>query len=400
MRILITSLLIVFSLNALCAQSFPVQRPEKLGFAADLSLKLDNCINAAIENGDTPGAVLLVMRNGQIAHRQAYGFAMVEPEKKLMTIETVFDLASITKPIATATAIMILVERGQIRLMDRVSRYIPSFRGWTSAEGKKTSIRLWHLLTHTSGLPPYAPVNELVEQYGSPNADSTIAYIATVNRRAEPTTQFVYSCLNFITLQRIVEIVSGESLAEFTRENIFDPLRMTLTTFRPAGQLCAATEVLNGTALQGVVHDPLARVMMGGVSGNAGLFSTADDISRFAQMMLNGGDLDGQRILSPLTVKTLTTVPEPVRFSGRALGWDVDSDYSSNGGDLFPYGSYGHTGYTGTSLWIDPLTKTAVIFLTNRVHPADSTSVVRLRSMVANIVAASILDLDITKHDR
>jgi CubicO group peptidase (beta-lactamase class C family) len=392
MRLLITSVLVVFSLNALFAQSFPISRAEELGFAADLSLKLNNCVNMAIQDGDTPGAVLLVMRDGQIVHRQAYGFAIVEPEKKMMTVETVFDLASITKPMATATSIMILVERGQIRLMDRVSRYIPSFKGWTSSEGNKTSIRLWHLLTHTSGLPPYAPVKELVEKYGSPNPDSTIAHIAAVERRSEPATRFIYSCLNFITLQRIVEIVSGESLAEFTRENIFDPLEMTHTSFRPAALLCAATEVLNGVALQGIVHDPLARVMMGGVSGNAGLFSTADDMSRFAQMMLNGGELNGHRILSPLAVKTLTKVPERVRFSGRALGWDVDSDYSSNGGDLFLYGSYGHTGYTGTSLWIDPHTKTVLIFLTNQVHPDDSTSVVRLRSLVANIVASSIID--------
>ena len=132
---------------------------------------------------------------------------------------------------------------------------------------------------------------------------------------------------------------------------------------------------------------------MNGVSGNAGLFSNADDMSRFAQMMLNGGSLDGTRIMSPLTVRMMTTVPEKIHFAGRALGWDVDSDYSTNGGDLFPYGSYGHTGYTGTSMWIDPHTQTVVILLTNRVHPDDRTSVVRLRSLVANIVAASIVDL-------
>jgi CubicO group peptidase (beta-lactamase class C family) len=382
----------LFSLYAVFGQSFPVVKPQEAGFIPDMTFKLNTCINDAIERGETPGAVLLVMRNGKIVHRMAYGYAEVKPQKIKMTIETIFDLASLTKPMATATATMMLVEQGKIRLMDRVDQFIPEFQPWIGEDGKKIHIRLWHLLTHTSGLPPYAPVNDLVARFGAPNPDSTLAYIALVKRNTKPATHFKYSCLNFITLQRVVELVSGMDLDQFTHQYIFVPLKMNNTTFKPSAG-CAATELIDGVPLVGTVHDPLARILMGGISGNAGLFSTADDMSRFAQMMLNHGSLDGVRILSPLTVRMMTSVPEKVHFSGRALGWDVDSDYSTNGGDLFPYGSYGHTGYTGTSMWIDPETRTVVILLTNRVHPDDTASVIRLRSLVANIVAASITDL-------
>jgi CubicO group peptidase (beta-lactamase class C family) len=383
--------LLILSVNVF-SQVLPVQKPEKVGMSSAHIAYADSAINQAMEDSIIPGAVFLVMRKGNIIHRKAYGFSMLIPEKKAMTAETVFDLASLTKPVATATSVMILLERGRLRLLDPVSDYITGFNPWKDPESdKKRSIRIWHLLTHTSGLPPYAPAQELAKLYGAPNPDSLIAYIAHVERRNEPETRFMYSCLNFITLQRIVETVSGMSLHDFSQKNIFVPLKMKHTGYKPEGY-CAATEVIDGIPLVGEVHDPLARIMMGGISGNAGLFSTADDLALFAQMMLNSGELHGQRILSPLTVKTMTSVPEKVKFSERALGWDVKSSYSSNGGDLFPYGSYGHTGYTGTSLWIDPSTQTAVILLTNRVHPDDSNSVTRLRGLVANIIAAAIVD--------
>jgi CubicO group peptidase (beta-lactamase class C family) len=383
--------LLVISVN-IFSQVFPVQESEQVDMSSIRMLYADSVITQAMEDSIIPGAVLLVLRKGIIVHRKAYGYSMLIPEKKAMTVETIFDLASVTKPVATATSVMILLERGRLRLMDPVSYYIPGFKPWKDPEDDtRRSIRIWHLLTHTSGLPPYAPAKELEERYGSPNPDSMMAYIARVERRHEPQTHFTYSCLNFITLQRIVEAVSGMSLHDFSQKNIFKPLKMKSTGYKPEGN-CAATEVLDGVPLLCQVHDPLARILMGGVSGNAGIFSTADDLALFAQMMLNCGELNGQRILSPLTVKAMTVVPEKVKFSERALGWDVKSSYSSNGGDLFPYGSYGHTGYTGTSLWIDPHTQTAVILLTNRVHPDDSNSVTRLRSLVANIVAAAILD--------
>ncbi len=387
-------LLLICCLGSMSAQSFPRVEPEQVGMNARHLAQVDSVIEQAIETGQIPGAVLLVMRSAQIAYRKAYGYAMLIPERKPMTVETVFDLASITKPVATATSLMILIEGGYLRLLDPVSMYIDNFEPWIDPEtGEKQTIRIWHLLTHTSGLPPYAPVQELQEKYGAPNPDSLMAYIARVERQAPPATKFRYSCLNFITLQRIIEHITGQNLAEFSCRSIFEPLKMFHTRYKP-GSGCAVTELINDKPLDGIVHDPLARVMMDCISGNAGLFSTADDLARFAQMMLNNGELDGVRILSPLTVQKMISVPHEVQFSGRALGWDVDSDYSSNSGDLFPFGSYGHTGYTGTSIWIDPATSTAVIFLTNRVHPDDSGSVVRLRSLVANIVAAAIVNLN------
>jgi len=386
--------------GSLAAQSFPIVEPGEVGMDAGKLARADSVIEAAVKAEEIPGAVLLVMRQAKILHRKAYGFSMLIPERKPMTVETVFDLASITKPVATATSVMILLEKGYLRLLDPVDMYIDTFEPWIDPEsGKKERIRIWHLLTHTSGLPPYAPVKELEDKYGAPNPDSLMAYISRVQRHSPPATKFRYSCLNFITLQRVVEHITDMDLNTFSRHNIFEPLKMTHTRYKP-GAGCAVTELIDEKPLDGVVHDPLARIMMDCISGNAGLFSTADDLARFAQMMLNLGELDGSRILSPLTVQKMITVPDEVDFSGRALGWDVDSDYSSNGGDIFPYGSYGHTGYTGTSIWIDPESSTVVIFLTNRVHPNDSGSVVRLRSLVANIVAASIIDLNgKTEHD-
>jgi CubicO group peptidase (beta-lactamase class C family) len=194
----------------------------------------------------------------------------------------------------------------------------------------------------------------------------------------------------------IVKEVSGDNVADFARKNIFDPLGMNHTCYipeRPLLERCVPTEVIDGKPLIGVVHDPLAR-LQGGISGNAGLFSTADDLAVFARMLLNGGRLGETRILSPLTVNRMTAVFHDVSFSGRGLGWDLDSSYSTNGGDLFGPKSFGHTGYTGTSIWIDPETETFVIFLTNRVHPDDLGSVTALRSKVANVVAASINNLE------
>jgi len=392
MNKLMIIVLLIISGNSF-AQMLPVVEPEAVGMDGSVLGRLDTIIANAIAEKQTPGAVVLVSRKGSVVFRKAYGNSMLIPEKKEMTIDAVFDLASLTKPMATATSVMILIDRGQIRLLDAVAKFIPGFKPWEDEETKnKSTIRIWHLLTHTSGLPPYAPVTDLEQKYGAPNPDSLIQYIAEVERHSPPATKFKYSCLNFITLQKIVEIITGMKLDQFSEENIFKPLNMNNTVYTP-DVTCAVTEIIDGEPLDGIVHDPLARVMMDCVSGNAGLFSTADDMSVYARMMLNMGEYNGVRILSPLAVRTMITVPEKVRFAGRALGWDVDSPYSSSGGDLFPYGSYGHTGYTGTSMWIDPMTETVVILLTNRVHPDDSASVVRLRSLVANVVAASIIDL-------
>lgn len=390
------ALLFVFGLSLLYGQNLKTIKPQEAGFDAQRLSRVDQIIEEAITKGTTPGAVLLISRDNAVVYRKAYGYRQLVPQKEPMSVNTLFDLASITKPVATATAAMILIDRGHLRLLDRVVDYIPDFAPWQEESNQSfEQIQVIHLLTHTSGLPPYAPVNELKQRFGSPAPDSLIQYIATVKRHHAPGTAFKYSCLNFITLQRIIETISGQSLKDFCVQNIFEPLGMVNTTFSPGRDGvtdCAATEYLEQKdLLVGMVHDPLARVMMGGVSGNAGLFSTADDLARFTAMMLNDGKFNGKQILSPAAVRAMIRVPRGYEAFGRSLGWDLYSDYSSNIGDLFSEQAYGHTGYTGTSLVIDPKSRTTVILLTNRVHPDDKGSVVRLRSLVANVVAGALI---------
>ena len=380
-----------------CQSDFPslsTAKPERVGMSSAHLALLDDIIQEAVKNKDFPGADILVARRGKVVFRKVYGDSQWIPERVSLNKSMMFDLASITKPVATATSIMILVERGKIRLWDKVKNYIPEFSVYVDKDGRThEDARLWHLLTHTSGLPPYCDAQEIEDKYGAPcPVDILVDHIGQLEKTNAPGTEFHYSCLGYISLARIVKIVTGQSIAEFSKENIFDPLSMTHTTYIPSDEfqtLCVPTEVTDGVPLTGVVHDPLAK-LQGGISGNAGLFSTADDLAVFAQMMLNGGQIGTKRILSPLSVARMTSVFPEVKFAGRGLGWDLNSVYSTNGGDLFGELSYGHTGYTGTSIWIDPETQTIVIFLTNRVHPDDSGAIVSLRSQVANIVAGSI----------
>ena len=367
---------ICFFLFSLCLQvatAQPLQRvaPEQVGMDSRKLMYADEAIETAIANKDIPGAVLAVVRNGKMAYLKAYGNKRIYPSVEPMTTNTIFDMASCSKSMSTAVCTMILAEHGKLRMLDPVSLYIPNFKNWESADGKeKKVIRIADLMTHTSGLPPYAPVGELEKQYGSPNPDGLMEYIATCKRDFKPQTDFQYSCLNFITLQHIIETISGQSLRDFARENIFDVLGMEHT--------------------DGQVHDPLARIMNGGISGNAGVFSCAEDIAVLCAALQNGGEWNGRRILSPLGVKTMRTVPRATASLGRTLGWDCFTAYASNNGDLFGPNTYSHTGYTGTSIVIDPDNDTSVILLINAVHPEDGHSVVRLRSLVANAVAASI----------
>lgn len=392
--ILLAAILVLSVIAA--AQSLPQKSAASLGFDGEHLALVDEIIQQAIDDSSTPGAVLLVMRQNKIALRKAYGYQQLIPAKIPMAATTIFDLASLTKPIATATSAMILIDRGQLRLLDPIDQFIPGFLSWQNDSTKHNEkIRIIHLLTHTSGLPSYAPVKELETKYGSPAPDSMISYIARVKRHHAPGAFFQYSCLNFITLQRVIESISHQSLQEFTQNNIFEPIGMTHTTYKPDVTLTkhiAPTEILEGkNLLQGVVHDPLARIMMGGISGNAGLFSNADDLAIFAATMLNKGRFVDKQILSPAAVRSMTHVPHELGQFGRGLGWDLYSDYSSNKGDLFGASAYGHTGYTGTSIIIDPDSETVVILLTNRVHPNDKASVTRLRSLVANVIAAAII---------
>jgi uncharacterized protein YbbC (DUF1343 family)/CubicO group peptidase (beta-lactamase class C family) len=358
--------------TALCGQSFS-------GGPA-----IDRAIEDAIQQNRLPGAVVLVGHEGNVVYRKAYGQRAVVPHAEAMTVDTIFDCASLTKVIATTSSLMKLFEQGRFRLNDKVTDYIPEF------QGGKSDITLRNLFTHFSGLPPDV---SLKPEWSGNDTGLRLAY--TTRPADPPGVRHVYSDINFILLGELIDRLSGLPLNEYARQNIFQPLGMQDTTFLPPPAWLpriAPTERpdKNSLPLRGVVHDPTAR-FMGGVAGHAGLFSTADDLARFAQMMLNGGELDGVRVFNPLTVMKFTepqTPPDqPVL---RGLGWDIDSPYSSNRGELFPIGSYGHTGFTGTSIWIDPSTKTYVILLANSVHPDARPSLVPLRARVATIAAAAV----------
>lgn len=342
---------------------------------------LDRAIDGAIEEGLTPGAVAWIESRGQRLHFASYGSRSILPSREPMTPDTVFDCASLTKVMATAPAIMMLVEEGRLRLNDSIRSYLPEF-------ADKTRITVLQLLTHYSGLRP-----SLLQQEDWSGYETGVALALQESPIAEPGSRFIYSDVNYILLAEIIRRTSGATIDRFARDRIFEPLGMNDTTFLPDPSLLertAPTERLaDGSFLRGVVHDPTTR-RMGGVSGHAGLFSTASDTARFARMMVNGGELEGVRILSPLSVLRMRTPQSPPGQDARGIGWDIDSRYSSPRGDLFGTASYGHTGFTGPSLWIDPASHSFVVLMTNRVHPVSRTSVVRLRSFVASIAAANL----------
>ena len=347
----------------------------------DGSAVLDTTINKAIEDGITPGAVAWVESRGQRLHFASYGSKSVAPRREAMEPDTIFDCASLTKVMVTAPAIMILVEEGTVRLNDRIQVYLPDFQD-------RTRITVLQLLTHFSGLRPGLSLESPWRGY-----QAGVNLALQERPTSPPGSKFVYSDVNYILLAEIVRRASGKTLDEFAQERIFGPLGMDDTSFRPSTELrlrIAPTERLaDGSFLRGIVHDPTTR-RMAGVSGQAGVFSTATDVAKFARMILNGGELDGTRILSPLSVLRMRTPQSPEGKAARGIGWDIDTPYSSPRGDLFSTASFGHTGYTGPSLWIDPVSHSFVVLMTNRVHPTVKTSVVRLRSLVATVVAANL----------
>ena len=381
------------------AQKLPSAALESAGMSSQQLAYIDEAVNAEIAKKQLPGAVVLVGRQGKIVYRKAFGNRALEPNVEAMTPDTIFDLASLTKVVATATSVMILVERGKVRLGDPVSRYIPEF-----GEMGKKNITVEQLLTHRSGLIP----DNAIEDYhqGAEKAWENIWKLAPI---AEVGSKFIYSDVNFEVLGELVKRISGKPLNEFAAENIYRPLSMKDTGFLPAKNLqsrIAPTEKFyeaerssSNEIKRGIVHDPRS-YLLGGVAGHAGLFSTADDLARYCQMILNGGSLGDTRILSQMGVARMTEG----RASGgnasdgnvRGLGWDIFTGYSAPRGDLFPVGSFGHTGFTGTGLWLDPNSETFVVFLSNRVHPkldpkkpADVSS---LRGRIATIVTAAITD--------
>ena len=339
---------------------------------------VDSIIQSAISDGTIPGAVLIVGHDGHVIYRKAYGERALEPRREAMTPDTIFDVASLTKVIVTAPALMQLVEKGKVRLNDPVAKYLPEF-----AQNGKADITVRQLLTHYSGLDPDLDLKTAWE------GKQTAYAMAMAEMPADPPgAKFSYSDINFIVLGELVERVSGETLDEYAVRHIFAPLKMLHTRFMPPAtwraKIAPTQYDENEHMLRGVVHDPTAR-RMGGAAGHAGLFSTADDLAKYAQALLDSGD----GILSALSVEKMTRPEQPPTAPVlRGFGWDIDSPFSSNRGDLFPVGSYGHTGFTGTSLWIDPTTRTYIILLTNAVHPRGKGNAIALRSKVATAVAA------------
>ena len=360
---------------------------------SNTSNRIKHLVEKAINIGELPGAVVLAGSYDSVFYKKAFGNRAVAPQVENMTTDTIFDLASLTKVVATTTSVMILLEKGQLSLRDRVSSYIPNFNRYG-----KSQITIGHLLTHMSGLRPDVDLTDPWAGY-----DTAIELASREVPMSPPGTKFIYSDINFFLLGEIVSKASGLTLDQFTQKHIFHPLGMTNTGFSlPSSmvQRIAPTEpcqrhdpVCNESSLQmlrGIVHDPTAR-RMGGVAGHAGLFSTASDLAVFCQMLLNGGTRNGIQILSPLSVARMSSPATPsYEPNVRGLGWDIDSVFSANRGELFSAGSFGHTGFTGSSLWIDRTTGTFLVFLSSRLHPNGKGNVIKLRARVATVIAATL----------
>jgi uncharacterized protein YbbC (DUF1343 family) len=381
-----------------CLLAVALALPADAGSSAARWSRIDAVVRESIQKGELPGAVVLVGWKGRIVFRKAYGNRALAPTREPMTLDTVFDIASLTKAVATAPSVMILVEEGRIRLADPVVRYLPEL---APGGGDRSKITVEELLTHRAGFPADDPI----ELYtGAPEEIFARKYRQPLEQA--PGAGFVYSDVGYEVLGELVRRVSGETLDAFASRRIFRPLGMKETKFcplspreragvrgglAPRASRIAPTEQREGRWMRGEVHDPRAYAL-GGVAGHAGVFSTAQDLSKFCRMILDGGRLGKARVLSPLSVEALTRP----RFYGdgdvRSLGFDMATAYSRNRGELFPPGSFGHTGFTGTSIWIDPASESFVVFLSNRVHPDGKGDVGRLRGLVATIAAAAIPD--------
>ncbi|WP_417386117.1 exo-beta-N-acetylmuramidase NamZ domain-containing protein [Gimesia sp.] len=359
----------------------PFASPESVGMDPGRLATIDYVVQRGLERDSMPGAVVLVGYQGKVVFLKAYGNRQVKPEKVAMTTDTVFDLASLTKPIATATSIMQLVEQGKVQLSDPVAKYIPEF-----AVNGKQDITVYQLLTHQGGL---IPDNSIKDYQDGP--EKAMQRVYDLKLYYEPGTRFAYTDVGFILLGEIVKRVTGKSVHEYSQANIFQPLGMTETGYLPASELrkrAATTQQREGRWMQGEVHDPRA-YKLDGVAGHAGLFSTAEDLAVYAQALLNKGRSGETQFMKPETIDLMTRGYQVVDIN-RGLGWDVLSGYSSNRGDLFSSQAFGHGGFTGTSLWIDPAQDLFVIFLSNRVHPDGKGSVNSLAGRIGTIAAAAI----------
>src|SRR5271170_2805012 len=358
-----------------CWQAFA----QSAGFSS-----IDTLVDQAVEQKQIPGAVVEIGHGGRVVFRKAYGERSLEPVREAMTVDTVFDMASLTKPLMTATAVMQLCEQGKVSFNDPVSKYLPEF----AANGKQ-DITIRQLLTHYSGLPP----DISLEDVWSGKEEGLRRAFASVPVTA-PGVQFRYSDINFIVLGALVEKLSGLSLDEYEARYIARPLNLEHTRFLPPASWqdsIAPTQYDNGVMLRGLVHDPTSR-RMGGVAGHAGLFSTAGEVAIYAQNLLDRlAGRPSKFPLSRLILEKMTTPGQPATGTAlRGLGWDIDSPYSSNRGELFPIGSFGHTGFTGTSVWIDPTSDTYVVMMANAVYPNGPTNITAIRAAVATAAAETL----------
>jgi uncharacterized protein YbbC (DUF1343 family)/CubicO group peptidase (beta-lactamase class C family) len=360
-----------------------VSDPESMGFNASHLAMIDSQVESEIKKGNLPGCVVLIGRREGVALAKTYGYRQIEPTPEPMLLDTVFDMASVTKPVATATSIMQLVERGQIRLGDTVATYIPEF-----GQNGKEAITIEQLLTHQGGLIADNPLKDY--EHGTDEAWVRIWKL----KPAEPVgTKFVYSDVGFIVLGEVIRRVTGQNVNEFSRENIFEPLDMSESGYlleESLRQRSATTEKRDDKWMRGEVHDPRA-YLLGGVAGHAGLFSTAGDLSHYARMIINEGKYNGRQVLSPNTIAEMRR-PRMIGDQRRALGWDSRSKYSTNRGELMSDSAIGHGGFTGNGLWIDPELNLFVIFLSTRLHPDGQGNVNPLIGRIGSIAAAAIRD--------
>ena len=358
-----------------------VVTPEFVGMDSARLNVIDQIVEEGLSRGKMPGCVVLVGHRGHTVFHKAYGYRRLQPEKAAMLPDTVFDLASLTKPIATATSVMSLIEQGKLTLDDPVGRHIPEF-----ANNGKENISVRQLLTHMGGLIP----DNSIRDYDDGPAEA-MRRVFELTPTAVPGEKFMYSDVGFIVLAELVKRLTGEDVHEYSRRTIFHPLRMSETGFVPDAPLAAraaVTQERDDHWMRGEVHDPRAYAL-GGVAGHAGLFSTATDLARYAQTMINGGTLDGVRVLKSETVALMRS-PVEVSSGLRTPGWDMKSPYSSNRGDLMSASAFGHGGFTGTALWIDPEQQLFVVFLSNRVHPDGKGSVNSLAGRICTVAAAAV----------
>lgn len=386
----ITGLVLWLGVAGQGAQGSPLMEATPLSMQMDETslARIDEVVTEGIRARRFPGAVVLVGRHGQIAYFRAFGDRRVVPTREPMARDTLFDIASLTKAIATAPAIMQLSETGKLSLAARLGDLIPA-----CASADRRGITVRQLLAHDSGLRAIfsSALQRQISGYGDAVGLACVESMASL-----PGVRFRYSDLNYILLGDIVRRASGEALDVYVHRHVLQPLGMHATFFNPPAAMVAHTaagDVRSGNAQDGVA------VRMGGVSGHSGLYSTAADLARFCAMLLNDGEWNGTRIVSRESVRLMTTAVARHGRDTRGLGFDLATGFSGSRGDLYPCDSFGHTGYSGVSIWLDRRTDSFVIILTNRLHPDGRGDVRELRARVATLAAASIRDVRLESRD-